>query len=245
MTRPFLTMFGVIFALGAFANTANADVDSYEDCLDLIIADPIKAEVQALNWFDRTGEPGALHCEALALSARNAHGPAAQRFASLASSQAMDSETRATLLLQSAEEWKAFGDLVRARETLNQGLKIHETADLFAERAIIQIAEGHEQAARYDMDRALTLRPKDPALMTQRAEVKRRLGDAQGARADAAGATVLEPDSPEAWLELGLAEQALGQNNLAREAWFTAIQANPDSPAARLARGALQDMDGG
>ncbi|MGB0505658.1 MAG: hypothetical protein ACPGGK_05630 [Pikeienuella sp.] len=232
-------------AYGALTGVSLAEVDNYEDCLSLVAADPAGAEVQALRWFDRTGEPGALHCEAVALAARGAHGPAAQRFASLANSEAMDAETRAYLMLQSAEEWKALGELIKAQEAIEQGLKIYESADLLVERALIRLNENQGQAARYDIDRALTLRPSDPELMTLRAAIKRRLGDRQGARVDAAEATLLAPDHADAWLELGLAEQALGREDLAREAWLTAISADPESPAASAARGALQDMDGG
>lgn len=240
MKRLFLAA-GTVYSISFTA--ATADIDNYDDCLNLVTEDAALAEVQALSWYDRTGDPGALHCEALALAERGAHGPSAQRLASLAASETMERETRAALLRQAAVQWKAAGDLSRAREALNQGLKIHESADLFSERALIQIAEGQAPAARYDIDRALSLKPRDPELLTLRAAVKRRLGDAPGARKDAADAVIADPENPETWLELGHAEWALGQNGKAREAWLSAIATDPDSAAAQLARQSLQDMD--
>ena len=50
----------------ALATPASADLRDYQKCIDMAQISPEEVRREAIAWYTETGEPGALHCEAVA-----------------------------------------------------------------------------------------------------------------------------------------------------------------------------------
>ena len=213
----------------AFAGPALADLRDYSKCIDMAQISPEEVRREAIAWYAETGNPGALHCEAVALSEMGALSTAANKLQEAAQQPGVDDMTRVDLLTQAALLWREEGDGDAAFGALDSAMKYRATPRVLIERAILHADRRAWEKAHADLSQALSMQPRD----------------AEAARRDAMLAIEYLPVSPAAWFELGKAEQALGLKDGARRSWLKTIDVAPGSPFATLARGALQDMDGG
>lgn len=229
----------------ALATPASADLRDYQKCIDMAQISPEEVRREAIAWYTETGEPGALHCEAVALSEMGALSTAANKLQETAQLPGVDELTRVNLLTQAALLWREEGDDDAAFGALDTAVKYRATPRVLIERAILHADARAWEKAHSDLSQALSTSPRDAEALSLRAAANRRMGDAEAARRDAMLAIEYLPVSPAAWFELGKAEQALGLSDGARRSWLKTIDVAPGSPFATLARGALQDMDGG
>ena len=229
----------------ALATPASADLRDYQKCIDMAQISPEVGRREAIAWYTETGEPGALHCEAVALSEMGALSTAANKLQETAQLPGVDELTRVNLLTQAALLWREEGDNDAAFGALDTAVKYRATPRVLIERAILHADARAWEKAHSDLSQALSTSPRDAEALSLRAAANRRMGDAEAARRDAMLAIEYLPVSPAAWFELGKAEQALGLSDGARRSWLKTIDFAPGSPFATLARGALQDMDGG
>lgn len=236
--------FGAALALG-YAPFAAAALDDYAQCVDFATIDPHRTIADAQNWFDRTGDLAARHCQAIAYGELGAHRTAAETLLALSNAAEVVRAERASLLAQAARQWRLAGDPDAAKSALNAAISIEATPELYVERATLRADDRAFEDARADLDEALRLAPRYEEALTLRAAAHRRLGDGQAARRDALLAIEYRPVSATAWFELGAAERALGQKDAARRSFLKSIDLAPGAPSAALARGQLQDMDGG
>ena len=229
----------------ALATPASADLRDYQKCIDMAQISPEEVRREAIAWYTETGEPGALHCEAVALSEMGALSTAANKLQETAQLPGVDELTRVNLLTQAALLWREEGDNDAAFGALDTAVKYRATPRVLIERAILHADARAWEKAHSDLSQALSTSPSDAEALSLRAAANRRMGDAEAARRDAMLAIEYLPVSPAAWFELGKAEQALGLSDGARRSLLKTIDFAPGSPFATLARGALQDMDGG
>lgn len=229
----------------ALAAPAHADLRDYSKCIDLAQISPEEVRREAIAWYAETGDPGALHCEAVALSEMGALSTAANKLQETAQLPGVDDLTRVDLLTQAALLWREEGDSDAAFGALTSATKYRTTPRVLIERAILHADRRAWEKAHADLSQVLSMQPQNEEALSLRAAANRRMGDAEAARRDALLAIEYQPVSPAAWFELGKAEQAMGLKDGARRSWLKTIDVAPGSPFATLARGALQDMDGG
>ena len=238
--RPLFAALAMTLAAGA----AEADLRDYQRCIDMAQISPEEVRREAIAWYAETGEPGALHCEAVALSEIGALGSAAHKLQETAQLPGVDELTRVDLLTQAALLWRELGEIDAAFGALDTATAYRRTPRVLIERAILHAERRAWEKAHADLSEALSITPRDAEALSLRAAANRRMGDANAARRDAMAAIEYLPISPAAWFELGKAEFELGLKDGARRSWLKAIDVAPGSPFAALARGALQDMDG-
>lgn len=229
----------------ALAMPAAADLREYSKCIDFAQISPEEVRREAIAWFAETGDPAALHCEAVALSEMGAISTAANKLQEAAQQPGLDDLTRVDLLTQAALLWREEGEIDAAFGALDTALRYRATPRVLIERSILHADRRSWERAHADLSQALSINPRDAETLSLRAAANRRMGDAEAARRDASLAIEYLPVSPAAWFELGKAEHALGLKDGARRSWLKTIDVAPGSPFATLARGALQDMDGG
>lgn len=234
-----------IFILLAAALPAAAAELTYDACLDHAGRDPHAAQAAAIAWFERTGDPAAAHCEAVALTEQGALASAANRLQETAAMPGLPATARAELLAQAAALWRGLGEDAAALEALDAAVAQTSTATLHMERAAVFATLGDGPGARKALDAALALKPGDAEVMAASAAERMRVGDAIGAQLEAEAALAAAPDSIPALLTLGRAQRALGLRAEARRAWLRVIERDGDGVAAQTARGLLQEMDGG
>ena len=237
-------LFAIPFLI-LLASPVTADLRDYQKCIDMAQISPEEVRREAIAWYSETGEPGALHCEAVALSEMGALSSAANKLQEAAQLPGVDDLTRVDLLTQAALLWREEGDTDAAFGALNSAMRYQATPRVLIERSILHADQRAWEKAYNDLSQALSMQPKDAEALSLRAAANRRMGNAEAARRDAMLAIEYLPISPAAWFELGKAEQALGLKDGARRSWLKTIDVAPGSPFATLARGAIQDMDGG
>ena len=102
-------LFAPLIALAAAAPAA-ADLRDYGKCIDMAQISPEEVRREAIAWYADTGNPGALHCEAVALSEMGALSTAANKLQETAQLPGVDDLTRVDLLTQAALLWREEGD---------------------------------------------------------------------------------------------------------------------------------------
>ena len=104
----------------AFTSPALADLREYGKCIDMAQISPEEVRREAIAWYAETGNPGALHCEAVALSEIGAIATAANKLQEAAQLPGVDELTRVDLLTQAALLWREEGD-IDARQFIHAG----------------------------------------------------------------------------------------------------------------------------
>lgn len=242
-------MRAVILGLSAamLAGQAGA-VSDYDACIDMVAADPARAEREAGEWA-RYGGGGAAarHCYALALVAAGAPGRAADELIGIAMENAeLADAARSDILVQAGRLLLEIDDPVTGTFVAEQALRLTpRSADALAFRGEVRIANGRFGDALGDLGAALAERPDEARYLMLRASVHRRLGDMIAARDDARFATEKAPDMPEAWLERGRVEARMGQKPEARQSLLRAVELDREGEIGRRAQVALQRMEAG
>jgi len=221
----------------------------FSRCVTMIATDPAAARAEAGRWRIAGGGYVARQCAGLALAAEKNWGSAADEFEAAAREAQLAKDDRAAnYWAQGGNAWLAAGDPAKARLALDSaltagtlvGLQLGE-ARLDHARALV--AAGDLDAARTDIDLALTTAGDDPLAWLLSATLSRRMGNLPRAKGDIAEALKRSADDASVQLEAGNIAAAGGDEDRARTAWAEAARLAPDTPTARNAVAALRQFD--
>jgi tetratricopeptide (TPR) repeat protein len=243
----------LLLAAAQVAPAANGPVDPRGDrfarCVGLTQTDPAAARAEAGRWRIGGGRYFARQCAGLAFAAEKNWLSAAAEFEEAAREAQLAKDDRAaSYWAQAGNAWLAAGQPAKARVALDAalaagsltGLPLGE-AQLDHARALV--AAGDLDAARGDLDLALTTAGDDPLAWLLSATLARRMDNLPRARSDIAEALKRSADDASVQLEAGNIAARSGDEAAAREAWGTAARLAPTSDVARNAVAALKQFD--
>jgi tetratricopeptide (TPR) repeat protein len=230
------------------ARAPSADETRLQACATLARANPAGAVDEGQAWVAQRGGVPARQCLGLGLVGLQRWAPAATVFEQAArDAEAQNLAVRADLWVQAGNAWLAAGENGRALQAIDAALATPSlTAELRGEaqvdRARAQMASGHADLARQDLDRALQLVPADPFAWYLSAALARRENNLARAQTDIARAVQLAPDDPDVMLLAGTIA-GLGGNMVEAERLYRRIvQLAPDSDPGRAAAASLATL---
>jgi len=227
----------------------DAQGDRFARCVALTQSDPAAARAEAGRWRIGGGRYFARQCAGLAFAAEKNWPSAAGEFEEAAREAELAKDTRsANYWAQAGNAWLASGQPAKARVALDSalaagsmtGLPLGE-AQLDHARALV--AAGELDAARSDLDLALTTAGDDPLAWLLSATLARRMDNLPRAKSDIAQALKRSADDASVQLEAGNIAARSGDEAAAREAWGTAARLAPTSEVGRNAVTALKQFD--
>ena len=222
----------------------------YDRCRQLAQSDPAAARADAVRWAAEGGSWFARQCAGLALTQEDKFPAAAAEFEAAAKAAEAGRDTRAAnYWAQAGNAYLAAGDLPHARSSLDtalvkgtlEGLALGEAQ---LDHARVLVAAGEPEAARRDIDLALTTAGDDPLAWLLSATLARRDGDTIRARKDIAEALRRSADDASVQLEAGNIAALARDEAGARAAWAQAARLAPNTPIGRNALAALAQFDG-
>jgi tetratricopeptide (TPR) repeat protein len=217
-------------------------------CTALVRTAPQQALDDANAWLGERGGLPARQCAGLAYVALQQWAAAATMYETAAhEAEAAADASRADFWVQAGNAWLAAGENARALQALDAALatpnlsqELRGEAQL--DRARAQVALGHADRARQDLDRALQLVPADPFAWYLSAALARREANVARVRTDIARALTLGPDDPDILLLAGTVAGEGGDMIEAERLYRRVVQLAPDSEAGRQAAASLATM---
>lgn len=191
------------------ATLAMAQNSPYSGCSKLVQKNPQAALRMAEEWLQKTPDPSAHHCRAMALFSLKRYEQAAGALQML--EQALRTGNPilwGNVVRQQARSWVLAGDKARAIVTLSQS--VHRIADkaledpklgrlcaeLLLQRSQLYTSVKRDLLALQDLDQALSLSPKNPQLLMQRATLFLQQNEPALARSDLDTLETLHPNYP-------------------------------------------------
>ena len=234
-------------APAAKATVANVDPREarYDRCRQLAASDPAAARAEATRWASSGGTWFARQCAGLAFTQEGNFTAAAAEFEAAAKAAELGHDRRAAnYWAQAGNARLAAGDVARARSALDtalvagtlEGLALGEAQ---LDHARVLVAAGEPEAARRDLDMALTHAADDPLAWLLSATLARREGDLVRAKKDIGEALRRSADDAAVQLEAGNIAAASRDEAGARAAWAEAARLAPNAPAGKNALAAL------
>jgi tetratricopeptide (TPR) repeat protein len=217
-------------------------------CTALIRTAPQQALDTANAWLSARGGLPARQCAGLAYVALQQWAAAATVYEQAArDAEAAQNAARADFWVQAGNAWLAAGEGPRALRALDAALAAPDLSQelrggAHLDRARAQVALGHADVARQDIDRALQLVPADPLAWYLSAALARREGNAARAGTDLARARDLAPDNADILLLAGTIAGQAGNMEEAERLYRRVVQLAPDSESGREARESLATM---
>lgn len=232
--------------------TANPLDQRYGACMILATSKPMDGAAEAERFRVAGGGARARQCLGMAYSAQGRWREAAATFELAAREADVAKDPLAPRYwAQSGNAWLAAGDAEKARAALSTALIAGtlvgaDRGEALLDRARALVIAGQNEAARIDLDAALSDVPKDPLGWLLSSTLARRMGDLPRAKTDIAEALKLAADDGAVQLEAGNIAALSGDAAGARAAWQSAAKLAPGTPIAENARAALvQFEDGG
>jgi tetratricopeptide (TPR) repeat protein len=236
-------------ALQAPSPPADAAIEArLRSCTALVRSQPQQAVDAANGWLAEGGGLPARQCLGLAHVALQQWPAAAMVYEAAArEAEAAGDASRADFWVQAGNAWLAAAAPPRALQALDAALATPDlTQELRGEahldRARVQVALGHADRARTDLDRALQLVPADPFAWYLSAALARRESAAARARTDIARARELAPDNPDILLLAGTIAGEAGDMAAAERLYRQVASQAPDSDAGRQAQASLATL---
>jgi tetratricopeptide (TPR) repeat protein len=223
------------------------DNERLRACIAQVRIAPQQAAAEAQAW---AGEQGAnrlmaRRCLGLAFAAQEQWAAAATVYEQAAQdADAANDPGRAGFRAQAGNAWLAAGEAQRAIQSLDgalttPGLDQAQRGQALLDRARAQVALGHADRARTDVDQALQLAPGEGFAWYLSAALARRTGDAVRAASDIARARQLSPEDPDILLLAGTIVGQAGNMNEAYALYRRVVEIAPDSEAGRQAAASL------
>ena len=240
-----------VFALAALQTPATAAPQTANDrlraCIALVRTAPSQAATEAQAWLEETGamRPMARRCLGLAFAAQEQWASAATVYDQAAQeAETANDPGRAGFRAQAGNAWLAAGEAQRALQALDAalttpGLDQAQRGQALLDRARVQVALGHADRARIDLDSALQLVPGEAIAWYLSAALARRAGDLPRAASDIARARQLAPEDPDILLLAGTIIGQGGNMNEAYTLYRRVVELAPDSEAGRQAAASL------
>ncbi len=220
----------------------------YDACVRLAATDPAAAHAEAMRWGVAGGAWFARQCAGLAYAQEGDFAAAASEFEAAArAAEAARDKRAANYWAQAGNAQLAAGNVPKARAALGTAL-VAGTLEGFAlgeaqlDHARVLVAAGDPEAARRDIDLALTHVADDPLAWLLSATLARRQGNLARAKMDIAEALKRSADDASVQLEAGNIAAAGQDETGARTAWAAAARLGPDTPAGRNAAAALKQF---
>jgi tetratricopeptide (TPR) repeat protein len=222
----------------------------YDQCLDLIGADAVKAVAFANQWQIENGGVAARQCLGLAyisqgrwLSAMTSFEQAAQ-----IAERNRDPKRAARLWVLAGNAALGGAQPAKARTYLETALASGTLTGLDAGEAYLDHARAlvmmrDVKGARTSIDQALKLAPADPLAWLLSATLARREGNLLRAETDIAEALNRAPDDASVALEAGNIALINGAPKAAKTAWEAAVRLSPNSAAGIAAKDALKQFE--
>jgi tetratricopeptide (TPR) repeat protein len=219
-------------------------------CAALVRAAPEQAMASANAWLEEPGAArlSARRCLGLAFTALEQWPAAATVYQQAArDAEAANDPSRADFWVQAGNAWLAAGEAPRALQALDAALAVPNLTQelrgqVHLDRARVQVALGHADRARQDLDRALQLGPADGFAWYLSAALARRLNDGARARTDIARALELAPDNPDVLLLAGTIAGQSGDMAQAERLYRRVVEVAADSDAGREAAASLATL---
>jgi len=230
------------------AATQDKEPPRYTQCMDLATGDPVKGQADAIQWRTEGGGVLARQCLGVAYANQGKWAAAAGTFEDAAREAETGKDPRAPQYWASAgNAWIAAKEPAKARAAIDAALATGTLAGLdlgeaHLDRARAMVALGDSEAARSDLDKALTYADKDPLAWLLSATLARRAGDLPRAANDITEALHRSGDDPSVQLEAGNIAAASGNEADARTAWNRVIELAPGTALAGAARKALEQF---
>lgn len=230
-------------------STLRTPTPAEQQCDALALHDPDAARSQATRWRIAGGGFAAERCAGLADAAQERWSDAAGRFEAAAHAAELAHDAAvADLWAQAGNAWLAAGQPVKARTALDAALtagtlKGQSLGEAQLDHARALVAAGDLDAARTDLDLALTNAPADPLAWLLSATLARRQNDGRRAKLDIAEALKRSPDDASVQLEAGNIAAFNGDETGARAAWGEAARIAPNAPQGQAAVAALRQFD--
>jgi tetratricopeptide (TPR) repeat protein len=223
------------------------DNERLRACIAQVRTAPQQAAAEAQAW---AGEQGAnrlmaRRCLGLAFAAQEQWAAAATVYEQAAQdADAANDPGRAGFRAQAGNAWLAAGEAPRAIQALDAGLTTPgldqaQRGQALLDRARAQVALGHADRARTDVDQALQLAPGEGFAWYLSAALARRAGDLVRAASDIARARQLSPEDPDILLLAGTIVGQGGNMNEAYALYRRVVEIAPDSEAGRQAAASL------
>lgn len=231
------------------AGPPSPDEVRYHGCLQAAMSDPQQAETRANQWRLDGGGFVAQQCLGMAYANQGKWDAAASAFVGAAQgAQAAQDDRAASYWAEAGNARLAAGDAAGARSALDAALAAgtltgDQRGEALLDRARALVATGDLVQARVDLDRALTLVPKDSLAWLLSATLARRSGDLARAHKDIAEAEQRAPDAAPVELEAGNIAAMSGDQESAKAAWRRAATLGRNSAAGRAAVQALQQFE--
>lgn len=224
--------------------SAEADAETYAQCMKLARSDPHAALTLADAWRRGGGAHPADHCAAVALIALGKYKEGATRLQALAKAMAKaPAGLRAGVLDQAGQAWLLSGDPGRAYAAAGQAVALAPgDPEILIDRAEAAAAAGHLDRALDDLDRVLQKDPNRVDALIYRAAAYRALDRLDPARSDIEKALAEAPHSPAALLERGNLRRLAGDRDGARRDWEEVGKVAPGSPEDMAARANLEKL---
>lgn len=238
-------MIASLTMLAAAAAAATPEQARFEDCVAKSERDPAAAIALAEAWKLEGGGVPARQCMGIAYAAQGKWPSARLAFEQAAEAADRAGDGRAAALrVQAGNAALAGRDAAGALPLFDAAiasgvLKGAELGEARLDRARALGALGRRDAARADLDAALSLVPEDPLGWLLSATLARMTGDLSRAQKDIAEAMKRSPDDASVALEAGNIAISSGAEGAARTAWSAAVKAAPDSPAGKAAAESL------
>lgn len=216
----------------------------YERCLTLAKNNARDAASAAEAWHGAGGGAGALHCEALALTALHRYREAATKLDQAATiAPGNQPDLRIALYDQAGNAWLLAGNPEKAEASINTALALSpRDEDILFDRARARAARKDWSGAETDLTKLLTLDGDRADAWVLRASARHAESRRAEASADIAHALAVYPGYPEALVERGTMKLEAGDAAGARADWQAVIHAAPNGDAATAARQHLADM---
>ena len=237
----------LIFALQTAPAPAAPDKEPprFTQCMDLATSDPAKGQEDAIRWRTEGGGALARQCLGVAYANGGKWAAAAGAFEDAAREAETGKDWRAPNYWAAAgNAWIAAGEPSKARAAIDAALAAGtlgglELGEAHLDRSRAMVALGDLEAARSDIDKALTYAANDPMAWLLSATLARRTGDLGRAANDITEALTRSADDPSVQLEAGNIAAMSGNESEARTAWNRVIELAPGGALAAAARNAL------
>ncbi|HYN46912.1 MAG TPA: tetratricopeptide repeat protein, partial [Allosphingosinicella sp.] len=217
-------------------------------CAALVRTAPQQALDAANAWLAERGGLPARQCAGLAYVALEQWAAAATVYQQAAhDAETAQDASRADFWVQAGNAWLAADQPARALQALDAALATPNlTRELRGEahldRARVQVALGHADRARTDIDRALQLVPADPFAWYLSAALARRENNQARAATDIARASELAPDTADILLLAGTIAGQSGNMEEAERLYRRVVALAADSDAGRQAQASLATL---
>jgi len=241
---PFLPLI-LIAGLQATANPVpDAETRArYRACVDQVRASPEAGLEAASGWRIVGGGIYARQCMGLAYVGLERWREAAEDYEQAAGELGAADARAPDFWVQAGNAWLAGGEAARAIQAFDAALRSDALSDQMRgevrlDRARALVSLGSLDAARADLDQALTLVADDPMAWYLSAALAHRQHEPR-AQADIEHALRLAPDNPDALLLAGTIAGEAGHMDEAERLYRRVVAAAPDSDAGRAAAASL------